>query len=347
MIVAKGYAAQSAVSPLAPFSFERKTVGDHDILVEILYCGVCHTDIHAVRNEWGNAVYPLVPGHEIIGRVITTGKLVKKFAINDIAGAGYMYDSCRSCDNCTAGEEQYCKEGITPIMDGKERDSGAPTYGGYSSCIVIDENYAVKVSPKLQLAAAAPLLCAGITTYSPLKYVKAGPGHKIGIAGLGGLGHMAVKFARALGAEVTILSTTATKKEDALMLGAHHFALTSDPETIKSLKGHFDFIIDTISAKHDYNLYINLLKANGALLLVGLPGSFMEIAPGAIVFSRRNIIGSFIGGIKETQEMLDFCTEKNIVADVEVIAVSKINEAYERMLKGDIRYRFVIDMSTL
>lgn len=347
MIKTKAYAAKDANSPLAPYQFDRKPVGDHDILIEILYCGVCHTDIHVVRNEWGGNLYPVVPGHEIIGRVTGIGKAVSKFKINDIAGAGYMYDSCRQCDSCRSGEEQYCEEGVTPIMAGKERDGDAPTHGGYASFIVIDENYAVKVSNTLPLAAAAPLLCAGITTYSPLKHVGIAPNHKIGIAGLGGLGHMGVKFAKALGAEVTMLSTSLAKEEDAAALGADHFAWMSDPDTVKSLAGKFDFILDTISSAHDYDSYLSLLKKNGALLMVGLPGIPIKINAAGIVFKRNSITGSFIGGIRETQEMMDFCAEKNITADVEIIAIDQINEAYEKMIKGEVRYRYVIDMSTL
>ncbi|WP_143306478.1 NAD(P)-dependent alcohol dehydrogenase [Chitinophaga vietnamensis] len=347
MIKTKAYAAQSANVPLTPFEFERRPVGDHDILIEILYCGVCHTDIHAVRNDWGGTMYPIVPGHEIIGRVIQTGKAVTRFKINDISGAGYLYDSCRHCYQCAHDAEQYCENGITPIMGGQERETGAPLYGGYASKLVIDERYAVKVPAALPLAAAAPLLCAGITTYSPLKYIKAGPGHKIGIAGLGGLGHMAVKFAKALGAEVTVLSTSTAKEQDAEKLGADHFVWLSDLEAIKTLYGHFDFIIDTISAPHDYNIYVNLLKVNGSLILVGLPGTPLQLDVSGLIFKRRSISGSLIGSIHETQEMLEFCAEKNIVADIEIIPVSRINEAYERMIKGDIKYRFVIDMATL
>ncbi|MCW3466656.1 NAD(P)-dependent alcohol dehydrogenase [Chitinophaga nivalis] len=347
MIPTKGYAAHDANLPLSPFEFERKPVGDNDILIAILFCGVCHTDIHVARNEWGNAVYPLVPGHEIIGRVIAVGKNVRKFKPDDIAGAGYLYDSCKSCDSCTSAEEQYCTKGITAIMGDVERDNSAPTYGGYSSHLVISEDYAVKVPEALPLAAAAPLLCAGITTYSPLKFVKAGPGHKIGVAGLGGLGHMAVKIGKALGAEITVLSTSPGKREDALQLGAHDFRLISSKEEIKSLQGYFHFIVDTIAADHDYNRYLHMLKKDGALLLVALPEAPVKFTAGAAIFQRRSIIGSLIGSIRETQEMMDFCAAHQIVADVEVIPISQINEAFERIIKGDVHYRFVIDMSTL
>lgn len=347
MIATKGYAAQSAAEKLGPFSFERRETGPHDVQFEILYCGVCHSDLHQVRNEWGNTVYPIVPGHEIVGRVLQVGEHVKKFKKGDLAAVGCMVDSCGECDNCQQGLEQYCREGSTGTYNSVDKKNGGITYGGYSNHIIVDESFVLQVSDKLPLEGVAPLLCAGITTYSPLRHWKVGKGHKLGVVGLGGLGHMAVKFGASFGADVTMLSTSPSKEQDARRLGAHHFALTKDPEQLKSLAGKFDFIIDTVSAPHDYNQYLNMLNTDGVMICVGVPPTPMEIAGFNLLGNRRSIAGSAIGGIPETQEMLDYCAEHHITSDVEVIKMSYINEAYERMLKADVKYRFVIDMATL
>jgi len=343
----KSYAAYSPTSELAPFKFETKVTGAKDVKIEILYCGICHSDLHSVRNEWGGAIYPVVPGHEIVGRITELGSDVTKFKVGDLAGVGCMVDSCRECHSCHDGEEQYCENGSTYTYGGLDRKTGEVTRGGYSERIVVDEDFVLRIPSNLPLEGVAPLLCAGITTYSPLRYAKVGKGHKVGVVGLGGLGHMAVKLAVSFGAEVTMLSTSKSKEEDAKRLGANHFELTSNPETMKKLRGHFDFILDTVSAPHDYNSYINLLKTNGTIIIVGAPPVPMQVSAFSLIGGRKSIMGSLIGGIKETQEMLDYCSEHNIVADVEVISIDKVNEAYERMLKGDVRYRFVIDSSSL
>ncbi len=347
MAITKAYAAQDSVTRLGPFGIERRATGAHDVQIEILYCGVCHSDIHQVRNEWGNSIYPIVPGHEIVGRVTKVGEHVKKFAVGDLAGIGCFVDSCRACPNCLAGEEQYCDTGMIATYNGYEKDGKTPTYGGYSTQIVTDEKYTLHISDKLPLAGVAPLLCAGITTYSPLRHVGVKKGDKVAILGLGGLGHMGVKFAASFGAEVTMLSSSPSKKADAEKLGAHHFALTSDPERMKSLRNYFDVILNTVSAPHDYNACLELLNTNGTMIVVGAPPKPAEISAFNLIMKRRSIIGSLIGGIKETQEMLDYCAEHGIVSDVEVIDISAINEAYERMLRGDVRYRFVIDIASL
>jgi alcohol dehydrogenase (NADP+) len=347
MLPTKSYAAQNASSGLAPYSFERRDPRPHDVLIEIQYCGVCHSDIHQVRDEWGGSIYPMVPGHEIVGRVTQVGSHVTKYKVGDLVGVGCMVDSCRECENCKHGEEQYCEDGFTGTYNSMERDGKTIAQGGYSNQIVVDESFVLKVSEKLPLEAVAPLLCAGITTYSPLRHWKVGKGHKVAVLGLGGLGHMAVKFAASFGAEVTMLSTSPSKEQDARRLGAHHFALTKDPEQVKALASKFDFIINTVSAPHDYNTYIGMLKLNGVMICVGAPEVPTPVAAFALIMGRRSVAGSLIGGIQETQEMLDYCAEHNIVSDVEVIPMNQINEAYERMLKGDVRYRFVIDMKTL
>lgn len=347
MIAARSYAAQSATTPLSPHSFERREPGEHDVVIDILYCGVCHSDIHQVRDEWGGSIFPMVPGHEIVGRISRIGSKVKDFKVGDLAGIGCFVDSCRVCNSCKEGLEQYCETFLSSTYNGYEQDRKTPTYGGYSSQIVTDEKYTLHVSPNLPLEGVAPLLCAGITTWSPLREWKVGKGHKLGVLGLGGLGHMAVKLGVALGAEVTMLSSSASKEKDAKRLGAHKFALTKDPEVLKSYGEYFDFIIDTVSAQHDFNTYLNLLKRDGTLILVGAPPKPIDFPAFGIIPKRRRIAGSMIGGIKETQEMLDFCAEHNIVSDVEVIPMKEINDAYERVLKGDVRYRFVIDMATL
>jgi len=340
------YAAQNATSQLAPFSIERRNVGAHDVQIEILYCGVCHSDIHQARGEWGGSIFPMVPGHEVVGRITKVGEHVTKFKVGDLAGVGCFVDSCRSCPSCLANEEQYCDGGMVGTYNSKDK-SGMPTYGGYSTQIVVDENYTLSVSDKLSLAGVAPLLCAGITTYSPLRHWKVGKGHKVAVVGLGGLGHMGVKFAVSFGAEVTVLSTSRSKEADAKNLGAHHFAVTTEADTLKALKGQFDFILNTVSAQHDYNQYLNLLKLNGTMVLVGIPPKPESVQAFSLIGKRRSLAGSLIGGIKETQEMLDYCAEHNIVSDVEVIKASYINEAYERVLKSDVKYRFVIDIASM
>jgi len=343
----KAFAAYNAASPLRDYEISRREPGPHDVQIDILYCGVCHSDLHQVRNEWGGTVYPLVPGHEIVGRVSAVGSDVTRFNVGDLAGVGCMVDSCRECPKCKKGLEQYCDNGFTGTYNSFERDGKTLTYGGYSKVIVTTEDFVLNVSDKLDLKAVAPLLCAGITTYSPLRHWKVGKGHKVGVLGLGGLGHMAVKFAVSFGAEVTMLSHSPSKQKDAERLGAHRFALTSDSETLKTLAGSFDFIIDTVSAPHDYNVYLNLLDTNGVLICVGAPPDPAQVAAFNLIMERRSIAGSLIGGIPETQEMLDYCAAHNIVCDVEMIAMQDVNEAYERMLKGDVKYRFVIDMATL
>ena len=347
MTPAKGYAAPSATEQVQPFSFERRDPGPHDVQFQILYCGVCHSDLHQIRNEWGNSIFPMVPGHEIVGRVASVGSHVKKFKEGDLAGVGCLVDSCRTCENCERGLEQFCKNGSVATYNSYEKDGKTPTYGGYSDHIVVHEDFVLRISDKLPLQGVAPLLCAGITTYSPLRHWKVGKGHKVGVVGLGGLGHMAVKFAAAFGAEVTMLSTSPSKEEDARRLGAHKFALTKDPEQLKVLAGYFDFIVDTVSAPHDYNAYLQMLNTDGTMICVGVPPTPTQILGFNLIANRRSIAGSLIGGLPETQEMLDYCAEHGITSDVEVIDISTINEAYERMLKGDVKYRFVIDMATL
>lgn len=347
MIQAKGYAAQNATDKLGPFSFERRELRPHDVQIEILYCGVCHSDLHTAKSEWGGTIYPCVPGHEIVGRVTNVGEHVKNFKKGDLAGVGCLVDSCQECENCQEGLEQYCQKGATFTYNSRDRIDESVTYGGYSNQIVTHESFVLRISDKLPLEGVAPLLCAGITTYSPLRHWKVGKGHKVGILGLGGLGHMAVKLAVSFGAEVTMLSTTASKEADAKRLGAHKFALTTHKEQLKELAGYFDFIIDTVSAPHDYSLYLGMLKTDGTMICLGVPPEPAKIPVGNLIFGRRKIGGSLIGGLPETQEMLDYCAEHGITSDVEVIAMKDINEAYERMLKGDVRYRFVIDMATL
>jgi uncharacterized zinc-type alcohol dehydrogenase-like protein len=343
----KGYAAQDAKTPLAPWNFQRREVEDYDVQIDIMYCGVCHSDLHQIRNEWGGSIFPMVPGHEIIGKVSKTGKKVKKFKIGDLTGVGCMVDSCRECENCQNGLEQYCTAGASFTYNSLEQDRKTITYGGYSNMVVVNEDFVLHVSEKLPIKGVAPLLCAGITTYSPLRHWKIGKGHKVGILGLGGLGHMAVKFAASFGAEVTMLSTSPSKESDAKKLGAHKFVLTTNSESLKGVKGYFDFIIDTVSAPHDYNLYLSLLKTDGIQICVGVPPTPAQINGFSLVGGRKSIAGSSIGGIPETQEMLDYCAEHNIISDVEVINIKDINSAYVRMLKGDVHYRFVIDMATL
>ncbi len=347
MLPTRGYATQSPTSNLEPFSFERRTPKAHDVLIEILYCGVCHSDIHQARNEWQNSVYPMVPGHEIVGRVTQVGSEVTRFKAGDLAGVGCFVDSCRVCDNCKAGEEQHCENHLVPTYNGTEKDEKTLTYGGYSSHIVVDENYTLKIPTNLPLEGVAPLLCAGITTYSPLRRFNVQAGQKVGIVGLGGLGHMGVKLAASMGADVTVFSTSPSKEADARKLGAHNFVVTKDPANLEPLAGKFDFILDAVSAEHDFNMYLNLLKRNGVMVLVGAPEKPAEVQAFSLISNGRSLTGSAIGGIRETQEMLDYCAEHNITSDVEVIPIQQIGEAYERTIKGDVRYRFVIDMKSL
>ncbi len=347
MPVTKSYAVQNNTSPLAPWDLNRREPGDKDVQFDILFCGVCHSDIHQVKNEWGGSVYPMVPGHEIVGKVVKVGKGVTKFKVGDTVGVGCFVDSCRVCDNCKEGQEQYCSKGHSATYNGYEQDKVTPTYGGYSKSIVVNEDFVLQVSDKLSLDAVAPLLCAGITTYSPLRYWKVGKGHKVAVAGLGGLGHMAVKFAVSFGAEVTVLSTSANKEADAKKLGAHKFVVTKNPDELKSVTGYFDFIIDTISAPHDYASYLSLLKTNGVQICVGAPPTPAEIHVFNLIGGRKSLAGSLVGGLPETQEMLDYCAEHNLVSDIELINIKDIDASYERMLKGDVKYRFVIDMATL
>ncbi|HLX91051.1 MAG TPA: NAD(P)-dependent alcohol dehydrogenase [Puia sp.] len=347
MIPTKAYAAYSKSTPLAPFSFERRTPGPKDVQIEILYCGVCHSDIHQARDEWNESMYPMVPGHEIVGRVVAVGSTVHRFKPGDLAGVGVMVDSCRVCKNCASDLEQYCVEGMTGTYNNYGRDGKTITQGGYSTQIVTDEHFVLQISPKLDLKATAPLLCAGITTYSPLRYTQVAKGSKVGVMGLGGLGHMGLKFAAAFGAEVTMISTSAAKEADARRLGAHNFLLSTDEEQMKDYDGYFDVILNTVSAKHSYKRFLDLLTLNGRMIVVGLPAEDPKLKLFALLKNRRSILGSMIGGVRETQEMLDFCAENNIVSDVEVIPIQQINEAYERMIKGDVHYRFVIDMESL
>ena len=343
----KAYAAKSATSPLAPVEIERREPRDTDVVIDIAFCGVCHSDIHQVRDEWGGSLFPMVPGHEIVGTVSRVGAKVKRFRVGDRAGVGCLVDSCRACSSCERDLEQFCERGAAMTYNGTEMDRRTPTYGGYSSQIVVDERFTLRVSPTLDLAGAAPLLCAGITTYSPLRRWKVGKGSRVGVVGLGGLGHMGVKLAAAMGAEVTMLSTSRKKEEDARRLGAHEFALTSDPATFKKLANRFDLVLDTISAPHDYDAYLSMVKVEGAMVVVGVPPQPTPVHAFSLIGGNKVLAGSLIGGIRETQEMLDFCAERKIVADVEVIPAAKINDAYERMLKSDVRYRFSIDAKTL
>ena len=348
MIATKGYAVHSSDDQLAHWDFDRREVGPKDVLIEIIFSGVCHSDIHQVRGEWGNSTYPMVPGHEIVGRIVKVGVEVTKFQVGALAGIGCMVDSCRECNNCKSGHEQFCQKGQTVYTyNSVEKDGKTPTYGGYSNKIVCDEAFVVSVSDKLPLEGVAPLLCAGITTYSPLKRWKIGPGHKVAVLGLGGLGHMAVKFAASFGAEVTMLSTSPSKEGDAKRLGAHKFCNTKDEAQVKDYTSYFDFIIDTVSAPHNYDMYLNMLHTFGTMICVGIPPEPIHLNGFALLGQNRTLTGSNIGGIEETQEMLDYCAEHNIVSDVEVININYINEAYERVLKSDVKYRFVINVATI
>ena len=342
----RGYAAYEVNTPLAPFTFNRRALRDTDVAFDITYAGICHSDIHTARGEWGDVIVPLVPGHEIVGIVTEVGPGVTKFAVGDRVGVGVFIDSCGTCENCQAGQQQYCLKGMTGTYNGLERDGVTPALGGYSNKFVIDQNYALKVPASLEMSGVAPLLCAGITLFSPLRHWKAGPGKKVGIVGLGGLGHMGVKFAAAMGAEVTVFSHSAEKEADAKRMGATHFVVTKDPAVFAPLAESFDLILNTVSAELDINLYLNLLKMDGTVVVIGLPGKPYAVSAFNLLRLRRSLTGSMIGGIPQTQEMLDFCAEHNIVSDVEVIKADYINEAYDRTVASDVKYRFVIDAST-
>ncbi len=348
MLEAKGYAAQNATSPLAPYRFQRRAPGANDVQIEILYCGVCHSDLHTARNEWNNTLYPSVPGHEIVGRVVAVGSSVSQFKPGDTVGVGCMVDSCQHCASCNEGLEQYCEKGFVGTYNGPAFGGGENTYGGYSDNIVVDEKFVLRISHTENLAAVAPLLCAGITTYSPLRQWKVGPGQKVGVIGLGGLGHMAVKIAAAMGAHVVLFTTSPDKREDALRLGAKEVVVSKNADEMAAHVNSFDFILNTVAAPHNLDAFVNLLKRDATMTLVGAPAT-PHPSPSVfgLIFKRRRIAGSLIGGIAETQEMLDFCAEHNIVSDIEMIDMQQINEAYERMLKSDVKYRFVIDMATL
>lgn len=346
MLPTNGYAALTAKAALRPFSFERREVGDHDVLITITHCGICHSDIHQARDEWGGSLFPMVPGHEIVGTVARIGAAVTTFRTNDRVGVGCFVDSCRTCSACREGLEQYCDSGMVLTYSGRDKN-GHTTQGGYSNQIVVDEHYVLRIPSSLSPAGAAPLLCAGITTYSPLRHWGVGKYHKLAVVGLGGLGHMAIKIAKALGTEVTVLSTSEGKRAAAERLGADDFAVTSDQQTFTRFQRRFDFILDTVSAPHDYNAYINLLKTDGTMILVGVPDKPTLLEAFPLILHRRRIAGSVIGGIRETQAMLDFCAKHSIESDVEVIQIQHVNEAYERVLKGDVRFRFVIDMESL
>lgn len=348
MISTKGYANEAAQDPLKPFSFERRDPRPDDVQIDILYCGVCHSDIHTARNEWGGTTkYPCVPGHEIVGRVAKVGKNVRKFKEGDLAAVGCMVDSCGHCENCKANLEQFCLNGCVFTYNSEDKHTGKTTYGGYSKTIVVDQKFVLSLSDKLDPAASAPLLCAGITTYSPLRQWKVGKGKKVGVVGLGGLGHMALKLAHSFGAEVTLFTTSPGKTDDAKRLGADEVVISKDEGEMTKRQQKFDFIIDTVSAKHDLGSYMNLLKRDGVLAMVGVPPEPVPVAVFNLLFPRRVLAGSLIGGIAETQEMLDYCAEKGITCDIEKIAINQVNEAYDRVIKSDVKYRFVIDMATL
>ena len=346
MTEAKGYAAPAVHAPLVPFDFQRRDVGAHDVRIEILFCGVCHSDVHQVRDEWGGSIFPMVPGHEIVGRVTEVGAHVKGFKAGDLAGVGCMVDSCQHCTECAEGLEQYCDNGFVGTYGATDKD-GTITYGGYSNSIVVTEKFVLHVSEKLDLARVAPLLCAGITTWSPLRQWNAKQGDRVAVMGLGGLGHMAVKFAAAMGCEVTVLSTSPSKEEDAKALGAHKFVVTKDAEAMKGIRNYFDLIINTVSAPMDLTPYVASLRLDGTMVLLGVPPEAPQLHAFNLIAKRRRIAGSLIGGIQETQEMLDFCAEHNVMSDVEIIRMDYINEAYERMMKSDVKYRFVLDLATI
>ncbi len=343
----KAFGTKAAEKPLEQLNIQRRNASPHDVEIDILYCGICHSDLHSARNEWYGTTYPIVPGHEIVGRVKNVGNLVTKFKVGDLAGVGCMVDSCRECEQCKNDLEQFCEQGNTMTFNSPDKHLGGQTYGGYSESIVVDENFVLRLPGNLDLAATAPLLCAGITTYSPLMHWKVGPGKKVGVVGIGGLGHMAVKIAKAMGAHVLVLTTSTSKIEDAKRLGADEVVLSTDAQQMKKHANSLHFILDAVSAQHDINAFISLLKVDGALVLVGAPMEPLPVQSFSLIFGRKSFAGSLIGGIAETQEMLDFCGKHNIVADIELIGVNEINDAYERLLKGDVKYRFVIDMASL
>lgn len=343
----KAFGTTSAEEELKTLAIQRRTATPHDVEIEILYCGICHSDLHSARNEWQNTIYPIVPGHEIVGRVTNVGGHVKKFKVGDLAAVGCMVDSCRECEYCKEGLEQFCEPGNTLTFNSPDKYLGGQTYGGYSQSIVVDENYVLSVPENLDLAATAPLLCAGITTYSPLRHWKVGPGSKVGVVGIGGLGHMGIKLAKAMGAHVVVFTTSVSKTEDAKRLGADEVVLSTDPDQMSKYAKSLNFILDCVSAQHNIDAYLNLLKVDGALALVGAPMEPLPVTSFSLILGRRSFAGSNIGGIAETQEMLDFCAAHNITSDIELIGVDQVNEAYERLLKGDVKYRFVIDMASL
>ncbi len=343
----KAFGTEAPEADLKPMDIQRREVTSKDVEIDVLYCGVCHSDLHTARNEWGGTSYPSVPGHEIVGRITKIGGEVKKFKIGDLVGVGCMVDSCRECESCKEGVEQYCENGMTGTYDSLDKHLGTHTMGGYSERVVVDENFVLRVPTNLDLAATAPLLCAGITTYSPLRHWNVGPGQRIGIVGIGGLGHMGVKLAKAMGAYVVVITTSASKKEDALRLGADEIILSTDDEQMRKNAGTLHFILDCVSAQHDINAYLRLLKRDGQLTLVGAPEHPLPVAPFSLIPARKSFSGSMIGGIAETQEMLDFCGKHNITSDIELIRMEDINRAYERLLKSDVKYRFVIDMASL
>ena len=343
MITSRGYAALSAKAPLAPWTFDRRSLGDRDVKIDIHYSGICHSDIHQAREEWGKAIFPMVPGHEIAGIVSEVGSSVRKFKIGDPIGVGVFVDSCRKCASCNSGDENYCEKNMTATYNDLERDGITPTYGGYANNFVVHEDYAVLIPKNLELSGVAPLLCAGITLYSPMKYWNVNSKSQVAIMGLGGLGHMGLKFAKALGAHVTVLSHSAAKEKDAYWMGADNFLLSTDSEALISLKSSFDLIFNTVSAEHDINIYLNTLKLNGTVVIIGLPGKPFSVNPGILLGARRSMAGSMIGGMKDLQEMIDFCGEKNILSDVEIVAPAYINEAFTRTVASDVRYRFVVD----
>ena len=344
---ARAFGTEAATAPLQALNIQRRNPTPHDVEIEILYCGVCHSDLHTARNEWHSTTYPCVPGHEIVGKIVRVGDHVNKFKVGDLAGVGCMVDSCRECEYCREGLEQYCEVGNTGTYNSPDKHLGTQTYGGYSESVVVDEAFVLRVPSNLDLAATAPLLCAGITTYSPLRHWNVGPGQKVGVVGIGGLGHMAVKLAKAMGAEVIVFTTSPSKFEDAKRLGADDVVLSKDPEQMRRYAGKLHFVLDAVSAQHDINAYLRLLKVDGSLALVGAPENPLPVAAFSLIPARRTFAGSLIGGIAETQEMLDFCGKHNIVSDIEMINIQQINEAYERLLKGDVKYRFVIDMASI
>lgn len=346
MFPTKGFAAQTSTSPLTPFSFERRALRPTDVLIKIAYCGICHSDLHQARDEWGGASFPMVPGHEIVGKITEVGSSVKKFKVGDTAGIGCLVDACGKCSECDKSLQQFCDQ-VTWTYNSTDKQDGMPNYGGYSSQIVVDENYVLRVSDKLPLERVAPLLCAGITTYSPLKHCQVEKGQQVAIAGLGGLGHMGVKLAASMGAEVTVLSTSQNKAADAKHLGAHHFEDTSNKDTFKRLANRFDLILNTIAAPHNLDPYLGMVKNHGTMVMVGIPSNPPSLSSDALIRGRKKLMGSLIGGLAETQEMLDYCAGHNILSDIELIKIQEINEAYERMLRGDVKYRFVIDMGSL